>query len=131
MKYSVLTEITTKQITELMVGAIECNDMTTAWCRGITLISSEFTPVPGTVWYDQEELYLKPFHVRVKFDREGLEEGNGKGRFLLNQPRLQLGLRRFANDYPTHYGDFIQEQADAVTYDVWLQATVLGKVIYG
>jgi hypothetical protein len=45
--------------------------------------------------------------------------------------QLKLGLERMAKDYPTHWADFINENDDSSTADVFLQLCLFGEVIYG
>lgn len=49
----------------------------------------------------------------------------------LDFERLEIGLAVFAEKEPRHFGDFISENDDAVTADVFLQCCVFGEVIYG
>ena len=49
----------------------------------------------------------------------------------LDWPRLLEGLKIMAEKYPRHYGDWLAENDDADTGDVFLQCCVLGDVVYG
>jgi len=44
---------------------------------------------------------------------------------------IQNGLAEMAKKYPTHFADFLNEDDDADTADVFLQCCVFGEVIYG
>jgi hypothetical protein len=44
---------------------------------------------------------------------------------------LEKGMGIFAKKYPYHFADFINENDDADTGDVFLQCVVFGDVIYG
>lgn len=50
---------------------------------------------------------------------------------FLTDVELQQGLQRMARKYPRHFADFMAENDDAITGDVFLQCVVLGEVIYG
>lgn len=49
----------------------------------------------------------------------------------LDQAALQRGLQVMAEKYPEHYADFLAENDDAATGDVFLQCCLFGEVIYG
>lgn len=55
------------------------------------------------------------------------------GEFLgvVNRDRVQQGLEIMSQKYPKHFNDFIEENEDADTGDVFLQCVVLGEVVYG
>jgi hypothetical protein len=44
---------------------------------------------------------------------------------------LKKGLKVMAKEAPRHFDDFINENSDAITGDVFLQCAVFGDVIYG
>lgn len=62
-------------------------------------------------------------------DRDG--EPTLKEPFFLNLSTLLEGLRKMAIDQPAHFSDFINENEDATTGDVYLQYCVFGKLVYG
>jgi hypothetical protein len=41
------------------------------------------------------------------------------------------GLQLMADKYPNHFADFMQENDDATTSDVFLQLSVFGELIFG
>jgi len=41
------------------------------------------------------------------------------------------GLTRMAGKYPTHFADFLAENDDATTADVFVQCCIFGEVRYG
>jgi hypothetical protein len=57
-------------------------------------------------------------------------EGKGK-KFLLDRAKLQSGLDAMAKLYPRHFADFISENDDATTGDVFLQCCLFGEAIFG
>lgn len=61
------------------------------------------------------------------------EEYDGKmvKKHVLDLTRIRLGLALMANKYPRHFADFIDENYDATTADVFLQCCVLGDIVYG
>jgi hypothetical protein len=81
--------------------------------------------------YYQPEFWLGGGRYSAKFDRESDNEGDGKGRATFDSAALVNGLRLMAEKEPRHFADFMQENDDAVTGDVFLQCVLLKAVIYG
>ena len=44
---------------------------------------------------------------------------------------LKEGLTQMAGTYPKHFEDFMNENEDAITGDVFIQCIMFGEVIYG
>jgi hypothetical protein len=53
------------------------------------------------------------------------------GHYSLDLEKVSQGLHTFASKFPRHYGNFMRENDDAETADVFLQCCVFGDVIYG
>lgn len=49
----------------------------------------------------------------------------------LNDAFLMNGLKVMAKEYPKHFSDFLEENEDAITGDVFMQCVYFGEVIYG
>ena len=49
---------------------------------------------------------------------------------VLGYHAIRRGIRRMAKLYPRHYADFINEDDDAITGDVFLQCCLFGEVIF-
>ncbi len=49
----------------------------------------------------------------------------------MNWARIESGTRLMAEQHPVHFADFMLENDDAVTADVWLQCVLLNEVVYG
>jgi hypothetical protein len=49
----------------------------------------------------------------------------------LNMTKLKEGLKVMAQKYPRHFANFMSENDDADTGDVFLQCALFGDVIYG
>jgi len=60
----------------------------------------------------------------------GREEG-GEEKQILNKTTIKRGLVEMAATYPKHFMDFLTEQDDADTADVFLQCCIFGRLIYG
>ena len=52
-------------------------------------------------------------------------------KFSLRWDMILEGSKVFADDFPRHFQDFVSDNDDAVTADVWLQCVCLGDVCYG
>lgn len=58
------------------------------------------------------------------------EDDDGKT-YTLDLKAIKKGLRIMAKDYPRHFTDFVKENDDACTGDVFLQCCLFGEVIFG
>jgi hypothetical protein len=50
---------------------------------------------------------------------------------LLDLGTIRNGLQVMADKYPNHWHDFINDNEDATTGDVFLQCCLYGEVIFG
>jgi hypothetical protein len=50
---------------------------------------------------------------------------------LLNLVSIQVGLRLMATKHPEHFENFISDNADADTGDVFLQLCLFGEIVFG
>lgn len=134
MKIMVPVDITPQRLADLMITAVECNDMTAAWCAGVRLRHPGRDTLGKGPWYADPTLYAKPFLIEV---REVIDEaGDWKDPanirvHRINADDMAAGLNLMAREYPQHFGDFIGENEDAVTADVFLQCVALKDVVYG
>jgi len=60
-----------------------------------------------------------------------LEMDTPAGKYYLTITKLFEGLENMHEESPRHYKDFIEENWDAITADVFLQYALFGKVIFG
>jgi len=56
--------------------------------------------------------------------------GDSEEVYRLDREALQRGLTIMAERYPSHMSDFINENEDAVTGDVFIQCALLGEIVY-
>lgn len=49
----------------------------------------------------------------------------------LDQAAIERGLKLMAEKWGRHFGDFMSENDDATTADVFLQLCLLGDIVYG
>lgn len=69
--------------------------------------------------------YLEAGHKVQCYDQEDGQK------FWLTWAMILEGIRVFVQDFSNHYEDFLTENDDAVTADVWLQCVCFGDVVYG
>lgn len=81
--------------------------------------------------YYDPEFWTQGGRYAAKFDLESDQEGDGNGRAMIDSAALVNGLRLMASDQPRHFADFVAENDDAITGDVFLQCVLLKAVIYG
>lgn len=128
---TVPVKVSTKRIADLMCSCMEGNDMAAAWCNGIELISPVgYRRGKGNWYYDYPELYVNR-HLKIEvseFDETG--EKKDKKR-IITAKHIAAGLKLMAEKHGSHFGDFMNENEDAITADVFLQCVVLKDVVYG
>ena len=121
-----------QRIADMMVTAIEGNDMTRSWCGGIYLQGSWKAKRDQleSPWYSDPKLYVGPdCTIEVL---EITDERSGEVcRHRINLEDINKGFAVMAKDYPQSFADFMAENEDAFTADTWLQCVVLGSTVYG
>lgn len=127
-------DIPAQRIADLMVTALECNDMTAAWCAGVHLIEPARHTLKDSPWYSDPALYKQPFKIEVKevINECAPWEGDNIKTHVVTQAEFASAMTLWAKgDYAHHLADFIAENEDAVTADVFLQLVALKEVVYG
>lgn len=56
---------------------------------------------------------------------------NYKTAWRLSRASAEAGLVIMATKYPAHFADFLAENDDAITGDVFLQCALFGEVVFG
>jgi len=51
--------------------------------------------------------------------------------YIIDGDAISRGLNIMAKKYPRHFANFIQEQEDAETGDVFVQCCIFGEIVYG
>lgn len=137
---TVTHEIPDERVRDLLVSALEggCN----YWCHGYKRqFASDVEIVDfkrGGRFFNEEygpglERYVIPFVEGCALLMRVLEdEDEGKYAYhRLDRTAMQRGLSLMLQKYPKHASDFLEENDDANTADVWLQLALFGEVIYG
>ncbi len=91
--------------------------------------------VPEWEWHSAERAVWGGGYLKI-CDKEDFENGTefkeGFKTWLLNEEAMKRGLELMATkDYINHFSDFVQENDDANTADVFLQLSLFGEVVYG
>jgi hypothetical protein len=83
-------------------------------------------------YYKQIDYPLNHGGYLIVSDFAGCEDGNVRKK-VLNLSTIRRGLNALANskEYSHHWRDFIEENDDATTADVFLQFCLFGDVMYG
>lgn len=135
MNQTVLTinkpeEISANQIAGLLCTAIEGGVYYWAQC---SLASSYRNAKPANLssedfgeWANFPQYCIT--HPDYKLSIYDYEEDK---RYNLTLPKLKKGLKIMAKKFPRHFNNFINENEDAITGDVFLQCCIFGDVIYG
>lgn len=145
-------EIPARRIADLFVNAFENNHMTLAWCGGVRFrhaifdgervsegfrgfVDDEGRPTP---WYDDLRVWSSPafaidiYEIEDEGEHYDLDESEANlKRHRVTRVELEGGLKLMAEKHARHFGDFMSENDDAVTADVFLQLVTLKDVIYG
>lgn len=87
-------------------------------------------------WYHTTEIPLNKGGALIfsTISEERTEEARNKEeakRYRLDLEAIARGLRIMAFAYERHFSDFMAENDDATTGDVFLQCCLFGEVIYG
>jgi hypothetical protein len=60
-----------------------------------------------------------------------IEDCEDDKEYVLDLTKIQTGLQAMAIKAPRHFADFISENHDADTSDVFLQCCLFGEIVYG
>ena len=126
----ILIDIPNKRITDLLTTAFE--SPLGDWSHEANFKGDKSWLKPKDIWYDQPELLaLDNWSFEAVYDLADEEEGNGNGKKLIKFADLQTGLQKMAMKSGRHFGDFMNENEDTITGDVFIQYVIFGEVIYG
>lgn len=59
------------------------------------------------------------------------QEEGGVKRLRLDRAAIERGMALFSEKAPRHFGDWLAENDDAETGDVFIQLCLLGDIVYG
>ncbi len=135
IKTTVEVEVSRSRIADLLCCGMEGG--VGYWARVIGNVEppkGSSLEIGGGSW-DDGNIYK---HIHYPMCEAGggvmIEDADGEDSFkptLLDWAALQKGLQIMANDYPRHFGNFINEEDDAETGDVFVQCALLGEIVFG
>ena len=114
--FPVTTHHEPERISDLLINANETG-ATSYWCA--IVVRHNFDDADGM--YDVER---DDFHWSV------VDHGDDGETYHINQAQVLMGLMKFAHNAPRHYADWIKENDDCITCDVFLQYIVFGEIKY-
>jgi hypothetical protein len=123
-KVTAVTKIPDQRIEDLLCNAFEGGS--NYW-----YIIKKFNYPPGQ---DKKSLGIEFAHIQLPLRGGSLTVGDIEGDEpdkILDRAAIVKGLELMAEKYPKHYSDFLTENDDAITGDVFLQLAVYGDVIFG
>lgn len=125
-----------KRVADLLCSAFEGGSA--YWCQMERCILGKGD---GNPWGDGDEIIRLPDSYRAAFSTDGAvllhdteadeEDGLSPNPYRLDREAMCRGLKVMAEKYPKHFADFINEDDDATTGDVFLQCALFGEIRYG
>lgn len=125
MKVTANFEISDERISDLLCSAFEGGSNYWYFIREVNYPQGK-TKADFKYWH--MEVPLSEGGSLIIDYIEGDEDLSGK---ILNRESIQKGLKLMAEKFPKHYYDFITENDDADTGDVFLQLCLYEDVIFG
>lgn len=123
---SVIKELSNDQIAGLLCTGFE-GGMTGQWAEVVRRHKPSVLPEFAGDW-NEYPLYSFPLAVDGSIEIRDIETDTIH---KLDRESIVKGLKIMADKYPRHFNDFIDENDDAITGDVFVQCCVLGDCIYG
>lgn len=131
-KVQLTHSISLVRIGDLIVGAFEGGS--NYWMR----VSKREKPETMTFFYDAASIGGESgkvyWHVDYPLNGGSVTISDAEGDMpdgVLNSSTIQMGLEIMAEKYPWHMQDFLQENDDATTADVFLQCCIYGEIVFG
>lgn len=128
---SVKVPITKKRISDMLCCAFEGGSNYWYWI-------DKFIKPPVLGWqYDPKQVFkhldypLNDGGALIISDKEDDSPAKSKKTYKLDLISITRGLHVMAEKEPRHFADFLSEDDDATTGDVFLQCCLFGEVIYG
>lgn len=116
---TVQTTVPVSRVADLVCCALEGGS--TYWCGG-------FKPTrypPGIEWGHEAVAHGAPFVIRIP------DDGDRPVRVSNSKSRISGALQLMANKFPKAWADFINENEDANTGDLFFQLVCFGAEVYG
>lgn len=137
-RISVRQYIELKRIADLLNCALDSDyGSSYYWCEWLT--GKSVKPENLDFMYDDERVTVyrnidyplnRGGSITLQISGDENDKDNGK-QFVLNLKEIKYGLTCMSKKYPRHYADFLSENENAGTGDVFLQCCLFGEIIYG
>jgi len=85
---------------------------------------------PKNYWHPCQIVPFVEGCAVIVMEREN-ERRDRKTMHKLDRAAIQKGIDALMQKYPRHFGDFLSDNTDATTGDVFLQCCLFGEVVYG
>jgi hypothetical protein len=131
MKIQTTVDIEADDIIGLICTAAE-GGMSNQWARymeGKLPKNADLSEVPEG-WHPYPR-YFAPFAGGVIVLEVEDAKGGEDYEVEVDMAALEKAMKLMASEYPSHFADFMDENMDAVTGDVFLQLAVYEEVIFG
>lgn len=132
IKLTIEKEISLQSIADLLCTAFEGGS--NYWYKIVGKIKPEaleFRTDPKHIyWYLDYPLNKGGELTITARNEEDFEDFQDKT-YKLNLESIEGGLRVMQEKYPSHFRDFMDDNADSITGDVFLQCCLFGEVIFG
>jgi hypothetical protein len=129
--FTTLVEISDDDIANLLCSAFEGGS--NYWYRII-----KFNKPKGKVWAGEDGDMAEFAHISYPLSPGGSliiavegDEAKAGLKYRLSRKQLQSGLDAMRLRCPHHFANVINNNADAITGDVFLQCCLFGEAIYG
>ena len=124
-------EIPEQRVRDLLCSAWEGGS--SYWCR---MIRKDCTPEATAAIHAAKQAgyvyaHELPFFPGCTVVLEETNDDPVDEQWFLTREKLIAGLQVMANKYPRHFADFLAENDDAGTADVYLQCCLFGEIVYG
>ena len=124
MRVQIEIDVTPQRIADLVCTGIEGGEVN-HWLYYFRNRS----PCNPEVWYSTAEFWAQNrITIEVAYDDGKSDQAVIK---LITDRDVEAAMKKFAEQHPTHFRDFLDENEDAYTGDTFLQLLILGDVIYG
>ena len=121
---------TTFNVTTTIKAQLIADQIVTALEGGVGYWLESFTPKKGKelatdeVWYADPKVWGGDFEIEIQVWEESQE-------YTLTPDKIRTGLDWLSKNQPSRVSEILQENGDAETADVFLQACVFGDIVYG
>lgn len=120
-------KITQQELEDMLTTAFEGGS--NYWCSSIRITKTN-QEIPEQEFLANDIASGRVLEIAV-YDNEEVDENDRPKRHLVTREKLIQAFQIMADQEPGHFQDFLNDNCDAITGDVWFQCAVFGKSIYG